>query len=308
MHHRHHRHHRHHHQIINRSLVMIADLSPRQMKTGLLTYCPCCSTCQRICIVVMHSFIHSFIHSLLLTFLRLTVSSIYRYIQNLRTHIQIHTKSPEELHKIKPYSNNMIRLAIILLLSCISSSLSSSSSSSSSHIHRETLTTTSPSSISFNFFTIGDWGAGTANQSQVAETMGKWGERLSPQFVIALGDNIYSQGVQVGRQVGRQVGVCWLCMGVAACMFMMIYTLIGEGKMVRHTYIHTYLPTYLPTGREGSPLRQSIRQHVYRPCPLLPTNLLTYTYTPTYLLTYLHTYLPSYMHRGRQGSRLGQSF
>ncbi|EWM20450.1 purple acid phosphatase [Nannochloropsis gaditana] len=47
----------------------------------------------------------------------------------------------------------------------------------------------------WSFFTIGDWGSGTSNQSAVAATMGAWGKRYNPQFIVALGDNFYENGV-----------------------------------------------------------------------------------------------------------------
>ena len=42
-------------------------------------------------------------------------------------------------------------------------------------------------------------GSGTRNQTLVAETMGRYAEAYAPQFVVALGDNLYEYGVQVRR-------------------------------------------------------------------------------------------------------------
>jgi len=45
------------------------------------------------------------------------------------------------------------------------------------------------------FFTFGDWGSGSKIQHDVANIMNKLSDELSPQFVMALGDNFYELGV-----------------------------------------------------------------------------------------------------------------
>lgn len=47
-----------------------------------------------------------------------------------------------------------------------------------------------------NFLTIGDWGRkGETDQREVAEQMGKTAEKIGAQFVVAVGDNFYEDGV-----------------------------------------------------------------------------------------------------------------
>lgn len=43
---------------------------------------------------------------------------------------------------------------------------------------------------------LGDWGIGGYNQGYVAKAMGSYANTYSPSFVIALGDNFYTNGVQ----------------------------------------------------------------------------------------------------------------
>ena len=43
---------------------------------------------------------------------------------------------------------------------------------------------------------LGDWGISGYNQAYVAKAMGSWANTYSPSFVIALGDNFYTNGVQ----------------------------------------------------------------------------------------------------------------
>ncbi len=48
-----------------------------------------------------------------------------------------------------------------------------------------------------NFLIVGDWGRdGTSHQREVAAQMGKAADSLRSQFVISVGDNFYSNGVQ----------------------------------------------------------------------------------------------------------------
>ena len=48
-----------------------------------------------------------------------------------------------------------------------------------------------------NFLVVGDWGRdGTSHQREVAAQMGKAAESLRSQFVISVGDNFYTNGVQ----------------------------------------------------------------------------------------------------------------
>ncbi len=55
---------------------------------------------------------------------------------------------------------------------------------------------TGASSSSISFFVLGDYGRqGTWNQTQVAMLMGEQAAHLSPQFVIATGDNFYPNGL-----------------------------------------------------------------------------------------------------------------
>ena len=48
---------------------------------------------------------------------------------------------------------------------------------------------------SFNFLLIGDWGWNSYNQSLTAYEMGVYAWLYSAEFVIALGDNFYNDGV-----------------------------------------------------------------------------------------------------------------
>merc|ERR1712121_588613 len=49
------------------------------------------------------------------------------------------------------------------------------------------------------FLGIGDWGAGTSRQKQVAGSMGTWAKANKPAFVVTMGDNFYPDGVSSTR-------------------------------------------------------------------------------------------------------------
>jgi tartrate-resistant acid phosphatase type 5 len=52
-------------------------------------------------------------------------------------------------------------------------------------------------SRALNFLVVGDWGRdGTSHQREVAAQMGKAADSLGSQFVISVGDNFYTNGVQ----------------------------------------------------------------------------------------------------------------
>ena len=46
-----------------------------------------------------------------------------------------------------------------------------------------------------NFLLIGDWGMANANQALVASQMAEYAHNVSADFVVALGDNFYENGV-----------------------------------------------------------------------------------------------------------------
>jgi len=50
-------------------------------------------------------------------------------------------------------------------------------------------------SSSLQFITLGDWGADTPKQKQDANAMGRWCDKNKCDFVLALGDNFYTHGV-----------------------------------------------------------------------------------------------------------------